>query len=336
MISFFPTPYPDELWYSVICRYHIRSGNPCVKHTLQQLYGEHYYNASLTLCGPVQHIFAQFPDKLLSSKQIILGHTLYPYYARFFSASRKRTAYGYVQSGDPRAVHRLGLYQSGFAHHTMRYCPVCFAEDIAQYGELYWHRLHQLPDIQICPKHHSWLVNTDVSDESSRQLTLCLPTLQMQLAAPPGIPIPEPLLALNTAMQDTLTTPFNMANGDTYRAVFDQRLRDCGWRSLTGGRTYAGKIESALLSFYGSSVSPDDISSKQLHATLSQKNVSTRHILELATFWGLSLHDLLSPSLKSHDYKGEMQEMYTAGTSMYTIAKLYGVDAKTVARWVKG
>ena len=158
----------------------------------------------------------------------------------------------------------------------------------------------------------------------------------MQLAAPPGIPIPEPLLALNTAMQDTLTTPFNMANGDTYRAVFDQRLRDCGWRSLTGGRTYAGKIESALLSFYGSSVSPDDISSKQLHATLLQKNVSTRHILELATFWGLSLHDLLSPSLKSHDYKGEMQEMYTAGTSMYTIAKLYGVDAKTVARWVKG
>ena len=32
MIPFFPTPYPDELWYSVICRYHIRSGNPCNAH----------------------------------------------------------------------------------------------------------------------------------------------------------------------------------------------------------------------------------------------------------------------------------------------------------------
>lgn len=335
MISFFPTPYPDELWYSVICRYHIRSGNPCVKYTLQQLYGEHCYNASLMLCGPVQHILAQLPDKLLTAKQIILEHTLYPYYARFFSASRKRAAHGYVQSGDPRAVHRLGIYQSGFTHPVMRYCPVCFAEDIVQYGEPYWHRLHQLPDMQICPKHHSWLVDTDVLYESSRQLSLCLPALQMQLAAPSGIPIPEPLLALSTAIQDALTSPFNMASGDTYRTVFDQKLRDCGFRSLTGGRTYAGKIETALLSFYGSSISVDDISAKQLHATLSQKNVSTRHILELATFWGLSMHDLLSPSLKSHDYKVEMQEMYTAGTSMYTIAKLYGVDAKTVARWVK-
>lgn len=335
MISFFPTPYPDELWYSVICRYHIRSGNPCVKHTLQQLYGEHYYNASLTLCGPVQHILAQFPDKLLSTKQIILEHTLYPYYALFFSASRKRTAYGYVQSGDPRAAHRLGIHQSGFTHHVMRYCPVCFAEDIAQHGEPYWHRLHQLPDMQICPKHQCWLVDTDVLDESSQQLTLCLPTLQMRLATPPDVPIPGPLLALNTSMQDALSAPFNMASGDTYRTVFDQKLRSCGWRSLTGGRTYANKIESALLSFYGSSIPVDDISAKQLHATLSRKNVSTRHILELATFWGLSLHDLLSSPAKPCDCKAEMREMYMAGTSMYTIAKLYGVDSKTVARWVK-
>lgn len=335
MISFFPTPYPDELWCSVICRYHIRSANLCVKHTLQQLYGEHYYNASLMLCGPVQHILAQLPDKLLSAQQIILEHTLYPYYARFFPASRKRATYGYVQSGDPLAVHRLGIYQSGITHRVMRYCPACFVEDIAQYGEPYWHRLHQLPDMQICPKHHSWLVDTDVLDESSRQLTLCLPTLEIQLATLPSVPVPEPLLALNTAMQDALTAPFNMVSGDIYRTVFDRKLRDCGWRSLTGGRTYASKIETSLLSFYGSSISADDISAKQLHATLSQKNVSTRHILELATFWGMPLCELLSPPAKPCNYKTEMQEMYAAGTSMYTIAKLYGVDAKTVARWVK-
>jgi hypothetical protein len=27
MLSFFPTPYPDELLYSILARYHIRSGN---------------------------------------------------------------------------------------------------------------------------------------------------------------------------------------------------------------------------------------------------------------------------------------------------------------------
>lgn len=49
MISFFPVPYPDELWYSVICRYHVRSGNYCAKHTMQQLYGDTYRTPSLMI-----------------------------------------------------------------------------------------------------------------------------------------------------------------------------------------------------------------------------------------------------------------------------------------------
>lgn len=47
MISFFPSPYPDELWYSVICRYHVHSGNYCAKHTLRQLYGDNFCAPSL-------------------------------------------------------------------------------------------------------------------------------------------------------------------------------------------------------------------------------------------------------------------------------------------------
>ena len=90
MISFFPTPYPDELWYSVICRYHIRSGNPCIKYTLNELYGTHYYNASLFLCGPVLHLLSLLPKNTLSVEQVIFDHTLFPYYARFFTISRKK------------------------------------------------------------------------------------------------------------------------------------------------------------------------------------------------------------------------------------------------------
>ena len=57
MISFFPSPYPDELWYSVICRYHVHSGNYCAKHTLRQLYGDNFCAPSLMLCGPMQNNF---------------------------------------------------------------------------------------------------------------------------------------------------------------------------------------------------------------------------------------------------------------------------------------
>ena len=51
MIPFFPAPYPDELWYSVICRYHIRSGNPSVKYSIRELYGANHINVPVELCG---------------------------------------------------------------------------------------------------------------------------------------------------------------------------------------------------------------------------------------------------------------------------------------------
>jgi hypothetical protein len=37
--GFFPTPYPDECYYSVLCRYFIRSGNTSYKRATRKLFG---------------------------------------------------------------------------------------------------------------------------------------------------------------------------------------------------------------------------------------------------------------------------------------------------------
>ncbi|MGF3105969.1 TniQ family protein [Rossellomorea sp. DUT-2] len=39
MLLWFPTPYPDELLYSVFARYHVRSGNTSPKITTEELFG---------------------------------------------------------------------------------------------------------------------------------------------------------------------------------------------------------------------------------------------------------------------------------------------------------
>lgn len=150
MISFFPSPYPDELWYSVICRYHVHSGNYCAKHTMRQLYGDYFSAPSLLLCGHIDTLLAQLPQGYLSARDIVMQHTFYPYYARFFPTQRKRSTYAYAINGNPLAVHRMGISQANGNHcSVMRYCPVCYQEDLQLYGEPYWHRSHQLPDIQI-------------------------------------------------------------------------------------------------------------------------------------------------------------------------------------------
>ena len=321
MIGFFPAPYPDELWYSVICRYHIHSGNSCAKHTLRQLYGDNFSAPSLMLCGSVNTLLTQLPQGFLSAKNIVMQHTFYPYYARFFPTQRKRSTYAYVVNGNHCSV--------------MRYCPVCCQEDLQLYGEPYWHRSHQLPDMRICTKHRCWLVDTDVTYDTARQQELFPATFTMQLAKKPTAPVPDCLLALDLLLQDTLDSSFDYRDGSVYHAVLDCALRSRGWRSLTGGRTYAAKIETALLSLYGSYVPTADISTKQLHATLCSKSVAPRYVLQLAVLLGLSLHDLLHAPDAVPDFRVEMKAMYQSGASMYHIAQLYGTDAKTVARWVK-
>lgn len=217
----------------------------------------------------------------------------------------------------------------------MRYCPVCYQEDLQLYGEPYWHRSHQLPDMQICTKHRCWLVDTDVTYNSARQQELFPATFTMQLKKLPAEPVPDCLLALDLLLQDTLDSNFDYRDGSVYHAVLDSALRSRGWRSLTGGRTYATKIETALLNLYGSYIPTADLSTKQLHATLCSKSVALRYVLQLAVLLGLSLHDLLHAPDAVPDYKAEMKAMYQSGASMYHIAQLYGIDAKTVARWIK-
>lgn len=336
MISFFPAPYPDELWYSVICRYHIRSGNYCAKHTIQQIYGDTVRTPSLMLCGRISTLLPQFPQGYLHAKDIVMQHTFYPYYARFFSTQRKRSTYAYVVNGNPAAVHRMGISQANGTHcSVMRYCPVCYQEDLQLYGEPYWHRSHQLPDMQICTKHRYWLVDTNVAYNSTRQQELFPATFTMELAKEPTKPVPDCLLALDLLLQDTLDFGFDFKDGSVYHAVLDRALRSRGWRSLTGGRTYATEIENALLSLYGASIPAGDIAAKQLHATLCNKSVAPRYVLQLAVLLRLSLHDLLHAPATAPDYTTEMKAMYQSGASMYHIAQLYGMDAKTVARWVK-
>jgi hypothetical protein len=44
----------------------------------------------------------------------------------------------------------------------LRYCLYCAEEDKNEFGETYWHRLHQLPGVLVCPDHLCFLENTSL------------------------------------------------------------------------------------------------------------------------------------------------------------------------------
>ena len=158
MLSFFPTPYPDELWYSVIARYHTHSGALSWQATMKALFG----NApdtdvgSFFPNGSIHKILEQLPPGFLSAQEVALQHTLLPFLMRFQPADRKTAIMEAFLAGEDMRPRYLRATRD-IKPRSMRYCPVCVREDTQTYGEPYWHREHQIGLMPLCPRHRCQL-----------------------------------------------------------------------------------------------------------------------------------------------------------------------------------
>lgn len=153
MLSFFPTPYPDEWWYSVLCRYHLRTG--CTDSDTKKLLYRGSTSAHMgTLFpnGTVAEVVQQLPKDLFDIREIILYYTPFLYYTRMYPREEREAMLRGLCAGE--TVQLTHLWRSyNRASWSPRYCPVCAKEDEACYGEPYWHTDHQIPLMTVCPRH---------------------------------------------------------------------------------------------------------------------------------------------------------------------------------------
>lgn len=156
MLQYFPIPYPDELWYSVLCRYHIRSGNPNSAVTFRELFGkDHAALGSFLPNGLIFDIASQLPEGTLDIEDIALNHTLFKYVFRFQSLESKNNILEMTKHGKIDFPVKISKpYES----IELKSCPLCMQEDLKQYGETYWHLKHQIPYVTTCQKHKCRLV----------------------------------------------------------------------------------------------------------------------------------------------------------------------------------
>ena len=160
MLGFFTDPYPDELFYSAYARYHARARNRKVSTTMNSLFGSPFAAMVIDFPARLNYFVSQLPgEHVYTVDKIIKENTLFPFYAPFItarcSALTKRAMVEYGKGGE---IHnRLGILTSKIVLNTLRFCPSCVVEDRRKYGETYWHRLHQLPGVIICPEHNEML-----------------------------------------------------------------------------------------------------------------------------------------------------------------------------------
>ena len=154
MLSFFPFPYPDELWYSVIARYHTHSGALSWQATMAALFGDAHDTdvGSFFPNNSIHQILEQLPPDFLSAQEVALQHTLLPFLMRFQSQEKKAAILEAFLAGEDMRPRYLRATRD-IKPRSMRYCPVCVREDTQTYGEPYWHREHQIGLMPLCPRH---------------------------------------------------------------------------------------------------------------------------------------------------------------------------------------
>src|ERR1043165_1257690 len=155
MISFFPTPYPDEILYSILARYHIRSGSLSPKAILRDLFGTTTVVATVDLPSHINSLVRNMPPlSKYTADSIISEHTLYPFYAPFLFPETSELVFDSMKEHCWGEVHaRAGIMASAVAAPSrLRFCPHCLHKDEEKFGKPYWHRLHQVPGVLVCSK----------------------------------------------------------------------------------------------------------------------------------------------------------------------------------------
>jgi len=109
------------------------------------------------------------PESGVTRAVVAINHTLYPYFAITYTPELRAEIEMVLNGGVPDLTYdRTMVLKSRRSWlKYLRYCPLCAAEDIAEYGETYWHRKHQVPGSYFCTKHRTRLVNSHITTKQA-------------------------------------------------------------------------------------------------------------------------------------------------------------------------
>ena len=184
MLANFPIPYPEELIYSVCGRYGERTRYSNQKLLLEELFDRPTATTVVDLPNNLNVLVNGLSeDHPLTFRDIVDKHTLFPFYRPFLPQERVRKILRAMKyRGDIHTT--IGVMASSVRTPLyLKYCPVCVERDRERYGEAYWHRLPQLPGIEICPDHLVWLERSGVR-RSNRSMRHAFVTLEAVVGAP--------------------------------------------------------------------------------------------------------------------------------------------------------
>lgn len=145
------------------------------------LLGDRHATAVIDLPVHLEHLASVLPPNQIYSVDSLIGrHTLFSFYTSFISPKRREQIIEIMRSGSRVSAHLVAGNNRCLIRRPdrLRFCPVCAEEDRKRFGETYWRRVHQLPGVEACPGHLTFLENSSLSVLYRRYEALYVPAEQ--------------------------------------------------------------------------------------------------------------------------------------------------------------
>ncbi|EYE88054.1 Tn7 transposition protein D [Fervidicella metallireducens AeB] len=357
MVNFFPTPYPDEILYSTLARYCMRSGNIREIHNFEDLFGTRNYIAAMELPTQLNALIENMPvNTKYTAEYFIFKHTLFPFLAAFIPQKRADKIIQTIRNGEGAVSYiRVGLISNSITlNKYFRFCPECFKEDIEACGETYWHRSHQVTGVFVCSKHKIPLYNsTELIRAGNRQRFISASKENCKVEKEINYPddLMEKMLWMQEDAEILLNNQFGFKEPEWFQSQFRVKLVEKGYARMNN-YIHQKKLKQGFVDFYGHEYlklvqSPVSNNSGGWLSDMIRKNNRTTYTVRyllLARFLDIPVADLFNIKLGFNDedennidtyqelWDQRLIELAQSGLSIRKIAEVLKSSTKTIRK----
>lgn len=300
MIVYFPELYPDELLYSQLARYYVKSGYLCYWYAAEDLFQSKKVRPDIEFNNAYTSAALEMILENMPMESIIRKHTMFNYYGRFLPKQRRNRAFKALveMQGDYNNLLPIPKNKQGKERH-LRYCPMCARNDRQQYAETYWHRIHQMQGVNICPVHCCYLINSDVviSGKASPNLVAAENVVPTSKSVTVTMCENEVECRLAKYVMNVFQADIDLQSDVLVGDFLHSRMSGTKYLSARGEQRNIGLFHSDFIKFYICLSDNYFTEIWQIQKVFNTYRLNTNEICMMAMFLNVSAADLVNMAL---------------------------------------
>lgn len=314
MISYLPELYPDELVYSWFCRLYIHGGYLTHKAALADLFEKRSCNPSKEFIGYLNTDAKKIISSVIPINKLVAEHTMFPQYARFIPSDEKLAALRLLGEGSTDPHHLLTILVRNPSSEWMRYCPLCVNADREKYSETYWHRSHQIRNVNICPKHKCHLINSSVSIRNESAFSF-YPAQTTVRDADVIYSKNELEHRFTDYCAELVAAPISFQKTTPISSILYKAMKDTPYMKSTGKSRYTKRFYEDITDFYSCINLQNQITFAQIQRALLGNLAEFTTITQIAFFLGITVDELINPKISEAEIIEEQESHYMRGST---------------------